>query len=390
MKKIPANLPNSSGVYLMKKKDKALYVGKAGSIVRRIKNHFNSTEPKTKKLINETDKISYFKTETVIEALILEARLIKELKPFYNVKDKDDKSFLYLVITKDDFPRVLLVRGKDIKKADYKNVFGPFVCSTSLYQALRIVRKIFPFSVHDPGKKFSKPCFDYQIGLCPGTCVNRADKKEYLKNIKNIERFFEGQKKNIIKSLEKRMAVLSRKLCFEKAETVKRQINALRHIQDISLVTAGEKFSHKLKERWEGYDVSNISGFFATGAMAVFENAKPNKSAYRKFKIRTVRQSDDTGMLKEMLYRRLQNTWPLPCLILVDGGKGQVNAVQSVLNDFGLKINVIGVAKGAKRKKNEFIGQLPEKTDKKDLLYLRDEAHRFAVQYHKKLRSELF
>ncbi len=373
----------------MKKKNKVFYVGKAGSIVRRIKSYFNSSETKIVKLINEIDKISYIKTETVIEALILEAKLIKDLKPPYNVKDKDDKSFLYLAITKDEFPRVLLVRGKDINKTEYKKIFGPFVYSTSIYQALRIIRRIFPFSIHHPKKKFKKACFDYQIGLCPGTCINKANKKEYLRNIKNIEKFFAGKKKSIIKSLEKQMNVLSKKFCFEEAKKIKQQINALHHIQDTSLISSKDNFTHQEKERWEGYDISNISGFFAAGSMVVFENGKPKKQEYRKFKIRTVQQSNDTAMLKEVMRRRLQNSWTLPSLILVDGGKGQVNAVKSVLNDFGLKINVLGVAKGAKRKKDEFIGDIPKNADKQSLLHLRDEAHRFAIKYHKKLRANL-
>lgn len=389
MKKIPKNIPQSSGVYLIKKRKEILYIGKAGNIQKRVESYFRSSDNKIKKLINDATSISFLKTETVIEALILEAKLIKKIKPSYNVKEKDDRSFLYVAFTKEKFPRVILVRGREMRKKDFKEVFGPFVSSSNIQEALKIIRRIFPFSAHDPKKKFNKPCFDYEIGLCPGTCINKVDRKEYLKNISNIKKFFKGEKAGILKSLKKEMLFYSNNLNFEKAEKIKRQINAVLHIRDTSLITA-ESFAEKRKERWEGYDISNISGVFAAGSMVVFEDGEPKKEEYRKFKIRTINKANDVGMLREVLSRRFKKTWLLPFLILVDGGKGQVSATRDVLNSCGLKIPVIGVAKGEKRNKNEFIGIIPKGINKKDLLYLRDEAHRFAINYHKKLREDIF
>lgn len=181
----------------------------------------------------------------------------------------------------------------------------------------------------------------------------------------------------------------SKNLEFEKAEKIRRQIFALQHIQDVALINdseIGPVTGHTT--RIEGYDISNISGTSAVGSMAVFTNGKPDKDEYRKFKIRTITQPDDVGMLREMLLRRFRHTeWPMPDLILVDGGKAQVNAAKTALEEFGLKIPVVGIAKGPKRKKNEILGKIPKDINGKTLIGVRDETHRFAIGYHRKLRS---
>jgi len=395
------NLPQVPGVYLMKDKgNNLLYVGKAANLRRRVSSYFmRAHDIRIERLVSRITKIDHIKTDSALEALILEAKLIKKYQPPFNVREKDDKSFLYAEITEEKFPRILLVRGKDSIGGEK---FGPFTSAANLKQALRILRKIFPWNVHPPEKigGMRRPCFDYEIGLCPGTCVGAVSRTDYLKTIRNLKLFFEGNKKQIIPRLEKEMKMLSKNLEFEKAEKIRRQIFALQHIRDTALLGESEFKILDVKpstyaKRIEGYDISNISGTSAVGSMVVFEDEKPNKEQYRKFKIKTVVGQNDVGMLKEVLGRRFKHGpqtggWPLPDLILVDGGAGQVSAAKKVLNKYGLKIPAMGIAKGQKRKRNDLIGIIPKWTDKKTLIAVRDEAHRFALRYHKELRERGF
>ena len=391
------NLPDSPGVYLFKgTKGRVLYVGKAGNIRRRVSSYFRkSHNTKTEKLIREAVKIDYKKTETAIEALILEAELIKNLKPPYNIKEKDDKSFLYVDITKDRFPQVILSRGRASSPKNLSKRYGPFTSASHIREALRIIRRIFPFSTHEKERVgvMKRPCFDYQIGLCPGTCIDTADRDDYLRDIRNIKLLFEGKKKRIISSLKKDMKIASDKLEFEKADKIKRQIFALGHIRDVALISDERKAikdDASGMKRIEGYDISNISGTSAVGSMVVFSGGTADKDEYRKFRIKTVQGSNDVAMLSEMLYRRLNNKWQLPDLVLVDGGRAQVNAMLRVLRGRSLKIPVVGLAKGPTRKKNEAIGNIPSWTNLEELIKVRDEAHRFAISYHKKVRGKEF
>ncbi len=386
-------LPEIPGVYLMKDaRGRLLYVGKAGSLKRRVSSYFiRPHDARIEKMVREVRQIDYATTDTALEALILEASYIKKYSPPYNVRDKDDKSFLYIEITAGKFPQVLLVRGKSTRTG---RRFGPFVSPSSLREALRIIRRIFPFSIHPPEKAGTskRPCFDYELGLCPGTCVGLADEKNYKRNIKNIILLLQGRKKMIIKSLERSMKLSSSKLDFEEAEKTKRQIFALQHIEDTALIGKDEADSGKWNgpTRIEGYDISNISGDSAVGSMVVFTGGRPDKANYRKFKIRTIRGANDIGMLKEVLARRLRNLWPLPELILVDGGLGQVNAMREVLAEAGLKIPVVGMIKGPDRKETRLVGSSSGDIELKTLTRVRDEAHRFAIGYHKRVRSAKF
>lgn len=390
-------LPESPGVYLFKgARGKTLYVGKAANLKRRISSYFQKAhDNKIEKLLAETKRIDFQKTDTAIEALILEAELIKKLKPLFNSREKDDKSFLYVDITKDEFPQVILSRGRATPPKNLDKRYGPFTTASHIREALRIIRRIFPFSIHEKEKvgAMKRPCFDYELGLCPGTCVGVADRGEYLKDVRNIKLLFEGKKKKILTMLKKEMKETSANLNFERAEKLKRRIFALQHIQDIALITDERKSipdSRAGMKRVEGYDVSNISGTSAVGSMVVFTGGVPDKDEYRKFRIRTVQGSNDVAMLTEMLYRRLDNQWQLPDLILVDGGRAQVNAMLRVLRGRSLKIPVVGLAKGPTRKKNEVVGQIPSWTSRGELIQVRDEAHRFAIGYHKKVRSRAF
>lgn len=456
-KNLYQNFPQTPGVYIMKNaKGEILYIGKAVNLKRRVSSYFQRAHDyRIEKLVSQIKKIDYQKTDTGLEALILESNLIKKHQPPFNVLEKDDRSFLYVEITKEKFPRVLLVRGKDLslnkrsnrtirQSAEIEqfaprsaNIYGPFISASAIRGAIKIIRRIFPYSTHlnsdpknpkltqisrnfnsigsfgrdsDRSDRARKPCFDYQIGLCPGTCIGAINQNDYAQNIKNIKLFFAGKKKKILESLKKEMKIQSKNLEFEKAEKTKHQIFALKHIQDTAfisedLILSPTTYNPKPNFRIEGYDISNISGASAVGSMVVFINGKPDKTSYRKFKIYSVKGPDDTGMIKEVLSRRLKHQeWPLPDLILIDGGAGQINAAKSALAEADLKIPVVGIVKGPKRNKNEFVGdfkllhQIDDRQNsvvnkhfsisRKVLIQVRDEAHRFAISYHKKLRKK--
>ncbi len=421
-KSLYEGLPEAPGVYIMKSARGAiLYVGKASNLRRRVSSYFTRPhDSRIESLVAEIASIGHEDTDTAIEALILESALIKRHMPPYNVREKDDKSFLYVVFTKDTFPRVLLVRGKD-RAGDEKDIYGPFVAASSARAALRIMRRIFPFSDHIQRKSGSKPfdaaqgkpCFNCQIGLCPGTCVKAISRADYAKNIRNLKLFFRGEKKKIIRSLEADMKRYGKALQFEKAEAAKRKIFALQHIQDTALIGENAVEGAGDAMRIEGYDVSNISGTNPVGAMVVFSGTKPDKKEYRLFNIKGIMGPDDTGMMREMLERRLDNSpshpknsekdgvegddrigcggrWPLPQMILVDGGQGQANVAEAVLMARGISIPVVGIAKGADRKGNRFVGKIPEGVAEKTLIAVRDEAHRFSRAGHIRRRGKAF
>lgn len=389
-------MPETPGVYIMKDaKGGVLYVGKAVNLRRRVSSYFQRPHDyRISKMVSLVRNIETRNTDTAIEALILESNLIKKFLPPYNVLEKDDKSFLYVEITKEKFPRVLITRGKDLKTPGrglkIAKQFGPFTSSSSLKEALRILRKIFPWSIHLPTEKFKRACFEYELGLCPGTCIGEITSVEYKKNIARLVMFFEGKKEAIIRSLEKEMTALSKKREFEKAEKLKRQVFALNHIHEVALIKEDylDGDAPVAKIRIEGYDISNISGTSAVGSMVVFVDGKPAKDQYKKFKIKTLQTPNDVGMLKEVIERRLghANDWPLPDIMLIDGGAPQVNAALDVLEGHSLRLRVLGLAKGPQRKNNDVIGILPKDLDLKTLVRVRDEAHRFAVSYHRKLR----
>ncbi len=395
LKKIQS-FPETPGVYIMRgRRGEILYVGKAVNLRRRVASYFSRAHDlRIESLVQNVAKIDHEKTETAIEALIREAVLIKLYRPPFNIREKDDKSFLYVEITKEAWPRIILVRGTG---GTPRRRFGPFTSATSVREALKIVRRIFPYSTHtseDLARRKSMnrphPCFDYEIGLCPGTCAGLISHAEYLLTIKNICRFFEGKKAFLIKQSEREMLVASRKLDYEKAEIIKRRIFALQHIRDVAVLSEDPLIppaTSTMPQRIEGYDISNTSGTSATGSMVVFRRGQPDKNEYRKFRIQSLTTPDDTGMLREVLARRFETKWTLPDLILIDGGTPQVNIAKSVLNEVGLHIPIVGIAKGPRRDKNEFIGMKPSTDLGQVLIRVRDEAHRFAIGYHRKLRA---
>ncbi|MCL5010630.1 MAG: UvrB/UvrC motif-containing protein [Patescibacteria group bacterium] len=400
-------LPSAPGVYAFKKGRDFLYVGKAVNIRERVKNHFGQPVFKDNVFVPQTEKIGYIATGSEIEALLLEAELIKKFQPKYNKIWRDDKSHYYVFITKEDFPRVFA--GHQLQTANCKLLAnaGPFIDGKALKQALRVLRKVFPFRACNKMPK--KPCLYEELGLCPAPCglkiKNSKFQKEYGRNIRNLVAVLRGRKTSVVKNLRKEMSRASQERDFEKAKTLRDQIRALENVFGHSRILgqAGGSFlrlqrilglKNKIK-RMEGYDISNIQGKQATGSMVVFEDGRPDKNEYRKFKIKFKNTPDDIAMLKEVLSRRLRHEeWPLPQIMLIDGGIGQLN-IALKLKMKNEKLKNTKIASLAKRKNELFLENQPKPVLLKNLpqevanliLAVRNEAHRFAVAYHKVLRS---
>ena len=388
--------------------------------------------------ISEVKDLEIRKTDTVLEAYILEQELIKKFQPKCNVDGKDDKSFCYVAVTKEEWPRFVVMRktdldknvgadlasarkgqtqGLSLQKIQYKKIYGPYTSKHQIETALKILRKIFPY--HARPQKTEKGCLDYQIGLCPGPYDGAITREDYQKNIRAIRMILEGKKKSLINKMKKEMEEYSQKHKFEKAAEIRNKIFSLQHVQDIALIARGDdnfefqisnfetnsnfknynfKINSKFKIqnskfRIEGYDISNISGKYSVGSMVVFDNSegriKPNKSQYRKFKIKTIEGANDVGAMEEILARRFKNNWLKPNLIILDGGRGHLNMARKILRNFHLEIPLVAVAKGPSRKKLDIysFGTVPE-IPKTIIEQMRDEAHRFAITYHKKLRKK--
>ncbi len=398
-------LPDQPGVYFFKQKEKILYIGKATSLRDRVRSYFASDlivtrGPHILDMVTRATTVSYEETDTVLEALILEANLIKKHQPYYNTKEKDDKSFYFVCITKESVPKVLLVRGKDIDKKAKKikdvtlqYIFGPYPSGSAIREGLKILRRIFPFIDEHSIKKDNYE-FYRQLGLTPEISNAKEIKlsQVYKQNIQNIKLFFQGKKKKIITTLQKQMSGYAKRLAFERAGEIKRQLFALEHINDIALIKEDKNVFQKTGFRIEGYDVAHMSGKDMVGVMTVMIDGKADKNEYRKFIIRTQKASNDTGALEEVLSRRLRHTeWGLPDIVLTDGGIAQMRVAERVLKRYQLGIPVLSVVKDDRHKAREILGdeELIKKY-KKALLIANSEAHRFAITFHKEKRSKSF
>ena len=406
-------LPDAPGVYVFKKAKKILYIGKATSLHDRVRSYFSTDLVKGRgerivAMVAESNSISHTTTSSVLEALILEASLIKKHQPPYNVDEKDNKSWNYVVITKEDFPRVLVVRGRELfglKAASYKvqAVFGPFPHGGQLQEAIKIIRKIFPYRDskcipctesakvrplrENKGLTFVQcpPCFNRQIGLCPGVCTGEMKKDEYKIRIKHISTFLSGNFKGLKRTLAREMKIAAAAEKFEEAAQLRRQIHALEHVRDVSLIKDEHRVALGGGVRIEAYDVAHTSGSETVAVMTVVHGGEAIKAAYRKFKIQTA-TNDDITSLKEVLSRRLNHAeWPLPRVFVVDGGTGQMRAAQSVLKQAGVEVPIVGVVKNEFHKPERLIGDKRAiEVYEKDILLANNEAHRFAIAYHRK------
>jgi len=398
------NLPDEPGVYLFRgERGKLLYIGKATSLKDRVRSYFakdlaDSRGEGIVTMVQEAQKVDHVTTDSVLEALILEANLIKRHQPPYNILEKSNRSFNYLVITKEDFPRVLIVRGRELfqnwKESEIKYQFGPFPHGASLQEALRLVRDIFPFRDNKctpcPEQKLKpgqtcRPCFNRQIGRCPGVCTGEMSKEEYAKTIRNIKDLFSAQFHGLKRRLEKEMKEAAEREEYEVAEVRRRQVDALTHIRDVSLIKDEYRASPGGPVRIEAYDIAHTAGNETVGVMTVVAGGEAQKTEYRKFKIRTV-TNDDPGALAETLERRLNhNEWTLPRVIAVDGSTAQMRRAEKILKDAGLQIPVVGVVKDEFHHPLRLAGDTKAiAAHEKDILLANAEAHRFAITWHRK------
>lgn len=379
-------LPNKPGVYIFKDKNgKPLYVGRATSLKTRAANYFHTKDSRLIEMVSLSKNLAHKQTDSLLEAIILEANLIKKYWPKYNIREKDNRSFVFIAFTKEDFPKPIILRGtefKNLKEDINKDTFGPYQSYTVLRQALKIIRRIFPYGLCLPaGRQVTQPpkaCFDYQIGMCPGACIGAISKKDYAKNIRNIKLLLSGKNKTLIKKLQK-----------ENPEKAK----ALKHIQDVALLKDDSVSQTDNPQRIEGYDISHFGGKETAGAMVVFKDGEPSNKDYRIFNIKEAPANDDLRALEEMITRRLRHTeWPYPDLMMIDGGRPQVVFVSRILRKNKINIPIVGISKfggdelvfplGLNKEKREEITAL-----KKILVKVREEAHRFANRGRKRRRS---
>jgi excinuclease UvrABC nuclease subunit len=412
------DLPDVPGVYLFKKGRNILYVGKATSLRDRVRSYFDddliaTRGPRLVDMVTQADRVSYETAPTVLEALVREAALIREHRPPANAMGKDDKSFLYAILTEEEIPRVLAYRGTEI---DFKNkellaplsgklsaAYGPFPSGYQLREGLRLIRRIFPFYdtptpltvdaetgrvIRAAGNKHqqAKVEFNRQIGQYP----REFDRKAYLRSIRRVGLFLSGKTKELRTLLNKEMKEAISDERFEDAGMARNQLFSLDHIQDVSLIKE-DRGEDVTSPRIEAYDTAHISGTNAIGVMTVIDNGVPVKKDYRTFRIQGrggKSTNDDIASLKEILSRRLPHTeWPYPKAIVVDGGKTHKKAAEEVLKEAGVMIPVVAVVKDERHRPREVLGSLRAGVQDADAVLANAEAHRFSLNRHRRARS---
>jgi excinuclease ABC subunit C len=423
-------LPQQSGVYLFKdQKGDIIYIGKAISLKNRVCSYFNKSHlhsAKVSQMIDRIFDIEYITTASEMEALLLESNLVKRNKPYFNTQLKDDKSYPYIQIIRDHaFPSIHLVRKNRKSLKNRVRYYGPFIDVETTRKAVKKLRQIFKIRNCSQRKyKTGKPCLDYQIGLCSAPCAGKIDQNGYQKNVKQCCLLLSGQHNTLLRGLKQEMKISSQLMLYEKAAKIRDTIKMIEKV--INQAKISKTYQRKLDGYQKGkindaslkkalfdlknylglptiplyieaFDISNIHGQLAVGSMIVFQFGVPDKKRYRHFKIRDVKGINDFAMMREVIYRRFRDSHlkmePLPDLILVDGGKGQLNIVKKVLHELNVRLNLVALAK-----KEEELFQSGEKEPillprNSEVFFLiqriRDEAHRFAIRYHKKLRSKL-
>lgn len=516
------NIPDKPGCYLYKdRKGVIIYVGKAISLNKRVTSYFstNVIDIKTKNLVSHISDMEYIITKNEVEALILENNLIKKHKPKYNINLKDSKRYAYIMITGDEFPRLMIARNK----SDNGKFYGPFTSAEQRDKIIKILRMLF--KVRTCKRMSKKPCLRYHINLCTAPCAGFIDKQDYNEKIRVIEQFLKGDIKNLTKGLEIKMGRLSRVQNFEQAIEIRDTIAALKRLSekqavetqnkhdqdvinylvadghvylallnvmrgilinksefefdwtddflgqfisqyyadnpvpkeiiipkkvhsslqaylilkrnhqmgdtnihyitlltipklgqkkellDLALINVENAFRQaelsvkdiqlKLKMQTEPriiecFDISNLQGTDSVGSMVQFRNGKPDKRNYRRFRIKTIDGIDDYSMIQEVVKRRysrlIKEGKEMPDLIIIDGGKGHLNAALEVLKKLAISIPMISLAK---QYEEVYVPgrKLPLRLDKRSyalklMQNIRDEAHRFAISYHRLLRKK--
>ena len=400
-----ANLPQTSGVYIFKDAGgKIIYIGKAKALKKRVQTYFaRDLSTKTQVMVAKIADLEYRLASSEAQAQILEAALIKERLPQYNISLKDDKSFPLIRITKEDFPIVSLYRRKKAIANDTALYFGPYTNVKLLRQALKIIRRIFGFRSCKTLPR--KACLYGRLELCPAPCEGKISAGQYQQIIKDITLFLGSGQEALLEKLSLRMKEAASEHKFEEAARIRDQINALtavgptrsgapdfRGLKDLKKLLK----LNKLSLRIEAFDISNIFGKEATGSMVSFYKGSADKDNYRRFRIKTVRAIDDYKMLAEVVRRRyfrvITEKLPLPDLVLIDGGRGHLLTAQKELKKLGLEIPLVSIAKEQENiYSNKRARPIKLKSDTPGLNLIRkirDEAHRFAVSYHHVLRRK--
>ncbi len=422
-----SKIPHKAGVYIFKDSNNSiLYVGKAIDLYHRVASYFSGDQTlRTKVLVEQINNLETIIVESELEALILEANLIKKYLPPFNVRLMDDKDYLYIGVTSEVFPKVITARRADLQKL--KKYWGPFPSARTVRDTLKLLRRVFPWC-SNPSKKNmhyrivnripvrdrqNRACFYYHLGLCPGACMEVISKEDYNKIIRNFSKFLDGKKKELVEDLTEQMLKASSEQKFEQAGIIKKELEGIAYMTQANRVDlylenpnfledenklALEQLQKDLNlsnapERIEGYDISNIQGKEAVGSMVVLTNGEIDKSQYKKFRIHISGRPNDVGMHKEMMGRRLKHPeWPFPDLIIIDGGRGQVRGVNLELITYNLKIPIFGLAKRMEwlySPQGEVIKLSRKSLSLKLLQKLRDESHRFAITYHRKLHGRM-
>ncbi len=419
------SFPTSPGVYLMKDaQGRVVYIGKAKNLRSRAGSYFQKTaeaDPRIKDWIGEVVDIDFLPADSEVDALLMEARLIKDIQPKHNADLKDDKSFPYLQITTgEDFPRVNFTReplDRGVK------LYGPFPRAKSLRGAIQVLQKIFKFrtcsldiDADDPRWRWFRPCLLASIDQCTAPCNLRIDREAYRKDIRRLRLFLDGKKEAVLSEMEEEMKEASRNLQFEKAARLRDELKSLKNLnlrgnladhaqpevfyQDPKRGLRGLQKVLKLESMprtIHGVDIAHLGGTETVGSLVTFIDGLPFKPGYRKYKIKSVAGVDDYASIREVVSRRIQGLQerdePFPDIWMIDGGKGQLNAALSAFE--ALKVQPPTLISLAKQEEEIYV---PGRSDPivlsrrsfalRLLQYVRDESHRFAQHYHHMLRKK--
>ena len=421
LKQVLDSLPETPGVYFMKDdKGRTLYIGKAKNLKNRVCTYFHESygDSRIRTMVSKVEEIEILQAPSEVDALLMEARLIKDIQPRYNDRLKDDKSFTMLAITQfDDFPKVWVVRETDELNAE---TYGPFTSAGELRDAVRVLQKIFKFATcsiemreSDSKRRFFRPCLLHAIGRCTAPCADRIPRDRYLADIELLRKFLRGGREEVVAQIRARMKEASKALEFERAAELRDQIRALDGLAkrseldyiegDITpmdprdgLEELGRVLALPAPPRTiEGVDIAHVQGDESVGSLVNFVDGIPFKSGYRKYRIKTVEGIDDFAMIREVVtrrFRRLDEEGKVfPDVLLIDGGLGQLNAARGALADLGVTPPV--VLSLAKEEETLFRDGKPIPLEKSSpalrlMMYVRDEAHRFAQHYHHQLRRK--
>jgi len=419
------SIPQTPGVYFFRDRENSiLYIGKAANLRSRLSSYFLASAPleaAKRRMLREAERITWQKTETEIGALLLEASLIKKHVPPYNIVMRDDKQYLFVGFTKERFERIFFTHQPishgtrnlkletQEKKAEY---IGPFTESALVKKLLRSLRKTFPYCTCKTNH--ARVCQRGELGLCIKICCQKNynatqdEQTTYVKNIRFLKNMLQGKQKQLLRCLHADMNHASKRQEFETAARLRNYAYAIERIFEHhsplkkEYIVENQKGLHELRlllklpaypKRIEGYDISNIQGTYAVGSMIVFTDGVADKNAYRKFRIQSVKGINDTAMMCEVLTRRLKhNDWPLPDVMLIDGGRGQLNAALNAVSTSQLAPGTPSIISIAKREEELYTPdrKIPFKLQEMptSLLYLlqqiRNESHWFAISYYRK------